>query len=233
MEQARRDLERATSLLSQNALSPQDFDAAQARERVAAATVTGAETMLGYGVINAPFDGVITRKLAEQGDTASPGKPLVEIEDPTRLRLETDVPEALALQLTTGQKIAVHIPSLREDRSGVVAEIAPVADPVSRTVRVKLDVDTSGDLRPGLFGRARIPAGKVETLQVPASALIQRGQMEIVLVAKDGRASLRLVRAGRTRDGKVDILSGLAAGELVVTEGAETLRDGRKLEVRP
>ena len=230
-DQARRDLERAETLAAQNALPRQELDAARARGKVTDAQLAEAETLLGHGTITAPFDGTITRKAAEQGDLASPGRTLVELEDPTRLRLETDVPEALALRLAVGQVMEVQVPSQPMQLKGTVAEISPVADPISRTVRIKLDLPPSPGLRPGLFARARIPAGTVRALLVPGAALVTRGQMEMVFVVADQRARLRLVKSGRTQGDDVEILSGLNEGETVVTEGAAALRDGQRLEV--
>jgi RND family efflux transporter MFP subunit len=232
-DQARRDLERAESLAAQNALPRQELDAARARAKVADAQVAEAETLLGHGTITAPFDGIITRKAAEQGDLASPGRTLVELEDPARLRLETDVPEALALRLAVGNELEIQIPSQTQQLKGTVAEISPVADPVSRTVRVKLDLPPAPGLRPGLFARARIPAGTVQVLVVPRAALVTRGQLEMVFVIQKGLASLRLVKSGRVQDERVEILSGLKDGETVATEGAAALRDGQPVEVRP
>jgi len=99
-QQAEADLKRLTSLLEQKVLSQAEFDNAQARARVTIAGVAEAETMLDYAKVTAPFAGVITRKHADVGDLATPGKPLLEMEDSTTLRLEADVPEAVVGKLT-------------------------------------------------------------------------------------------------------------------------------------
>ena len=87
-EQAGRDTERLRPLVSQNAISKQDFETVESRHRVAAAAAREAETMLDYTRVVAPFSGVITRKLADVGDLAAPGRGLLEMDDPTVLRLE-------------------------------------------------------------------------------------------------------------------------------------------------
>src|SRR5919109_1158985 len=101
-EQSGRDTERLRGLLAQNAVARQEFETVESRYRVAAASVTEAETMLGYTKIVAPFDRVVTRKLADVGDLATPGRPLLELDDPKRLRLEADVPEALINRVQLG-----------------------------------------------------------------------------------------------------------------------------------
>ena len=140
LDQARRDFARQEKLIATNATTRQEFDAAQARVKVGEAAVTEAETMMSYARVTAPFDGVITRKLADVGDLAMPGKPLLEIEAPTDLRFEADLPEALLGNVKLGDKMKVMIASVGEPLEAVVSEIAPVADAVSRTFQVKLDL---------------------------------------------------------------------------------------------
>ena len=124
-EQAGQDLKRYTVLLEKQVAAKQEFDTAQARFRVADAAVKEAQAMLGYVEVRAPFAGVISRRLADAGDFASPGKPLVEIENPEVLRFEADVPEALIEKIRRGEDLAVRIPSIDGEIKGQVAEIAP------------------------------------------------------------------------------------------------------------
>jgi RND family efflux transporter MFP subunit len=229
-QQAEADLKRFTSLLEQKNIAQAEYDSAQARARVAQAALAEAETMLGYTKVTAPFDGVITRKLADVGDLAAPGKPLLELEDSTALRLEADVPEAVVGRLALGDKLPVRIDALEKELEGVVGEIAPAADPRSRTFLVKLDLPPAPGLRAGQFGRVAMPVGETTTIRVPASAVVQRGQMEFVFVISDGRARLRIVKTGRRAGGEVELVSGVEAGEKIVTEGAAGLMDGQPVK---
>jgi RND family efflux transporter MFP subunit len=232
-QQAEADLKRLTSLLEQKILSPAEFDTAQARARVAIATVTEAEAMLSYANVTAPFAGVITRKHADVGDLATPGKPLLEMEDSTALRLEADVPEAVVGRLKLGDQLPVRISALAQEREGVVSEIAPAADPNSRTFLVKLDLPSAPGLRAGQFGRVAMPVGETAALRVPASAVVQRGQVELVFVLVDGRAQLRIVKTGKRLGAEVELVSGVTAGESIVVEPAAGLIDGQPLTVLP
>ncbi len=232
-QQAEADLKRLTSLLEQKILSPAEFDTAQARARVAIAAVAEAETMLSYAKVTAPFAGVITRKHADVGDLASPGKPLLEMEDSTALRLEADVPEAVVGRLKLGDRLPVRISALEKDQEGVVSEIAPAADPNSRTFLVKLDLPSTPGLRAGQFGRVAMPVGETTALRVPASAVVQRGQLELVFVLVDGRAQLRIVKTGKRLGTEVELVSGVTAGESLVVENAAGLADGQPLTVLP
>lgn len=232
-EQAQSERQRFQTLLQQQAVTQQEFEAVQARARVADAAVVETETLLGYTRVGAPFDGVISRKLVEVGDQALPGRPLLELEDPAQLQLESDIPEALIHRLRLGDRLRLRLAAGSNELSGVVSEIAPAADPNSRTFRVKLDLGAVADLRSGQFARLSVPVAEVMALRVPASAVVVRGQMEMVFVVDKAGAQLRLVKTGKRLGDELEIVSGLAAGEVVVVSGAEPLREGQPVEVRP
>ena len=113
------------------------------------------------------------------------------------------------------------------DLSGAVAEIGPIADPVSRTFRVKLDVAGRPGLMSGQFARLLVPVGETTSMRVPFSSVVQRGQMEIVFAVENQRARLHLVKTGRQLKDEIEILSGLDAGDSVVVNNASQLVDGQ------
>lgn len=230
LDQAKRDFDRQKQLIASNATTRQEFDAAEARVKIGTGAVSEAETMLSYAKVTAPFDGVVTRKLADVGDLAMPGKPLLEIEAPTSLRFEADLPEAILDRVKLGEKMPVRLAKVIE---GTVSEISPVADPVSRTFRVKLDLPPSEGLRTGQFGRVSVPVAEVKLLLVPQSAVLKRGQMEIVFVAKDGKAALRLVKTGKGLESRVEVLSGLEEGEQVIVSETAKLADRQPVTIQP
>lgn len=229
--QSESEFKRYETLRAKQVITPAEFEAVQSRYQVAVATAAEAETMLGYTKITAPFDGIVTRKLADVGDLATPGKPLVELEDPKVLQFETAVPEAIIGKVSLGAKLPVRIGS--QERQATVSEIAPSGDPGSRTFLVKLDLPSATDLRTGQFGRVEIPVTETRVLRAPASAVIQRGQMELVFVVTDGHAQLRLVKTGKRFGNEIELLSGVSAGENLVTEGAPSLVDGQPVKTIP
>lgn len=231
-DQAERDWKRAEELVKHQAMTRSEYDAADARRRVAKAALAEAQAMMSYVKVSAPFDGVVVRKLAEVGDLAAPGKPLVEIEDPTVLQLEADVPEAIASRIQRDARLAARVDSLSESLAGTVAEIAPAADSASRTFRVKLSLPPTRGLMSGQFARLIVPVGESSSVRVPATAVVQRGQLEIVFVVANGRAQLRLVKTGKRFGSEIEIVSGLDGGESVVNEGAAQLMDGQPVEVK-
>jgi RND family efflux transporter MFP subunit len=232
-EQAARELDRSRTLLQQKSAAQAEFDAIQARERVSMGALKEAEVMLGYTKVVAPFDGVITRKFADVGDVASPGRAIAEMENPHVLGFDADVPEALINNVTLGAKLAVRIGATPIAIEGVIVELAPVADPASRTFLVTLDLPATKGLRSGQFGRVLVPVGESRSIQVPVSAVVVRGQMEIVFVIAEQQAQLRLVRTGRRTGTEVELLSGIDVGETVVWEDADKLRDGQPVTLKP
>ncbi|MEI8290854.1 MAG: efflux RND transporter periplasmic adaptor subunit [Verrucomicrobiota bacterium] len=232
-QQAETELKRFTSLLEQKILSQAEFDSAQSKYRMAAAAEAEAKSMLDYTVIAAPFEGVITRKLADVGDLAAPGKPLLHMENPDTLRLEADVPEALVGNVKLGDKLTVRIAAVSTGIEGTVAEISPTADPNSRTYLVKLDLSSATGFRSGQFGRVAVPVGEARAIRVPAVAVIQRGQMELVFVVVGNHAQMRLVKTGSRIGDEIELVAGLNSGEQVVTDGGAALADGQPVIVKP
>ena len=208
----------------------------QMRYRIdaAGADLRAAEIALGDTRITAPASGVVVDRRAEPGDLAVPGQPLLVLEDPQVYRLEAEVGESAVGRVRLGQRVPVFLDSLGRVLDGRVGEIIPAADPASRTVTVKLDLPADPGLRSGLFGRARFPAAERSALVVPIPALVEHGQLTAVYVVDDQSiARLRLVTAGPRAADRVEILSGLSAGERVVVEGTARVSDGARVAAGP
>jgi RND family efflux transporter MFP subunit len=232
LEQAERDWKRLSTLFEQQAVTRADYEAAQARHRVAEGAAAEAKAMMSYVEVVAPFDGVVTKKWADLGDLAAPGKPLISVEDPSALQLEADVPQAIASQVHRDARLAARVDGVSGELTGTVTEIAPTADSVSRTFRVKVDLSAVPGLSSGQFARLLVPVGEGHSLRVPGTAVVQRGQLEIVFVVANQHAQLHLVKTGKRVGDEMEILSGLHAGDVVVVEGAAPLMDGQSVEAR-
>lgn len=185
-----------------------------------------------YSQITAPFDGVVTEKSVDPGSLATPGAPLLTVERQGAFRLEAQVEESLLGSIRPGHPVTVTLDTLEAPITARVSEVVPAVDPTSRAYTVKIDLPTSPLLRSGVFGRAAFPRGSRRALTVPAAAVMERGQLQSVLVADNGVARMRLVTAGARRDGRVEILSGLAEGESVIYPVPAGLADGAPVEVR-
>jgi RND family efflux transporter MFP subunit len=228
--QAEADLRRAQTLFQKQATTRQDLDAMEARARATRAQVAQArdalaeaDVLLGETTVRAPFAGIVAQRLADPGDMAAPGHPLVIIHDPAALRLEAHVAERCAGSLSVGSAAVVHLDTPARDLTVRLDEVAPMADPVSRTVLAKAALPAAPDLRPGIFGVLRIPCGSHSAIVIPASAVARTGQLETVRVLSNGGSRVRHVRTGKPVGDLVEVLSGLGEGESVVlpSEGAE------------
>ena len=176
-----------------------------------------AQTALSYSKLTAPIAGRIVERLADPGDTARPGEPLLRMYDPVTLRLEASVRESVASKLAKGQSLVAEIDALKKRYPVVVDEIVPSADPGSRSFLVKVSLSDGAGLYPGMFGRLMIPIGHSDKVFIPLEAVTRVGQLDFVIVKTQQGAVRRYVRLGeRSPDVGVEIISGLAAGDQIL-----------------
>jgi membrane fusion protein (multidrug efflux system) len=230
--QVERELVRERGLLTSGSGTTEAVKALEDQLMQARAASREAETMFGYAIVRAPFDGVVTRKHVEAGDFASPGAPLLQLDGRDVFEIETAIPESLVAGLAVASALDI------ETAAGVrfvskIKELAGAADATARTVTVKLAVPAGTSVHPGEFARVFVPGAAQTVLLAPASALSRFGQMERVFVAENGRAVLRIVKTGAMRDERVELAAGVDAGEQLVVAPSATLRDGQPLEIAP
>jgi RND family efflux transporter MFP subunit len=228
LEQAQSDYKRDKPLFDQQVITPYDFDHTQTNLKTAEANLhrlqqaeREAEVSLSYAVIRSPFTGVVVDKLANVGDLAAPGKPLLTMYEQGHLWLEANVPEDLMDRIHLNQVLAFRIDAAGRETRGRVVEIVPSSDPASRSVVVRVHLSDTKDIVPGMFGRLLIPVKAEEVLTVPASALIRAGQLTMLDVVSDGRVERRTVQLGRAIGNQYEVLSGIAAGETVAIRKAQ------------
>lgn len=222
LDNAMAHLDRMNQLYKRDAVSKQELENATRAYKVAEAGRKAIEAQLSYTIVKAPFDGVITEKLVEAGELASPGQPLLRMENPRRLRLEATVAERDIQSLSPGDKIPVVIDALgAQELTGTVARILPAGDPQTHTFTVNVDLPATPGLKSGMFGRFQLERGTRPTILLPDTAVTERGQLvSTFVVGPDGIAGLRWVKTGRRFDSQVEILSGVNVGESVLREAA-------------
>jgi RND family efflux transporter MFP subunit len=242
---------RMQDLLEKRSITQQEYDEAAARLRMASAglqmaqarqrqliekirqgrqAVESANVMHGYTEIRAPFAGMVTSRKAEPGTLAAPGMTLLEIEQEGGYRFEARVDESRAL---AGREVEVAIDAFEGRVNGHIAEIVPAVDAASRTFLIKIDLPRRAGIRSGMSGRAYIPTASRKVLTIPAGAVRRESQVESVFVPGAAHARRRLITTGASRLDRVEVLSGLAAGEKIVHPVPATLADGSPIEVRP
>ena len=245
---------RMQELFQKKSISNQEFDEASARLKAAQAAydmararrvqlnsklaevdqeVRATEVTRSYADVLAPFAGVVIAKSVEPGSLALPGTPLLTIEREGAYRLEAPVEEAHLAAIRVGQPVSVTLDSVDRTLEARVSEIVPAVDAASRTYTVKIDLPALPSLRSGVFGRAAFQLGSRPLLAIPAGAVTERGQLQSVVVVDNGIARTRLITAGQKVKDRVEVLSGLSAGEKVIFPVPLGLADGARVEVRP
>ncbi|MCS6302054.1 MAG: efflux RND transporter periplasmic adaptor subunit [Nitrospira sp.] len=232
VENTKVQLDRMNQLYAQDAVSKQEMENAIRSYKVAEANRKAVEAQLSYTAVRAPFDGIITEKKVEAGELASPGQPLLKMEDPQRLRLEATVAEGDLKSLSRGDKIPVTIDALgRPAFIGTVSQILPAGDPQTHTFMVKVDLPKTAGLKTGMFGRFPLEKGTTHAILVPSTAVVERGELNSVFVVGEDRiARLRWIKLGRRYEKQVEILSGINEGERIVMDGSRGV-DGAAVQV--
>ena len=245
---------RMQELYGKKSISSQEFDESSARLKSAQAgyemarskrsqldaklsqteqEVRAAQVTRSYAGITAPFAGVVVTKSVEPGNMAVPGALLLAIEREGAFRLEVAVEESRLASIHTGQPVSVRIDAIDRTVAARVSEIVPAIEAASRTGTVKIDLPALPALRSGAFGSATFSLGNRRVIAIPAASVTERGQLQSVFVADNGTARTRLVTLGQKIKERVEVLSGLNEGEMVVFPLSRGLSDGAQVEVRP
>ncbi|MCK9396159.1 MAG: efflux RND transporter periplasmic adaptor subunit [Methylobacter sp.] len=221
---AKADEQRIQSLYSKDAATRENFDAvvarakeAQASANQAASSVTEIRSHLADSLLLAPFDGVIVKRLKEPGDMGLPGVPVATVQIPEELRLEADVPSTCAGRYSTGMDVTVRIDTLGLTTRAQIDEISPEIDPQTRTQLIKIALPAIEGLQPGYFGWLEQACDRHEALLIPSSSVEHIGQLEVVKVLSEGQEHMRHIRTAKTFGDRIEVISGLHAGEIVTT----------------
>lgn len=252
---------RYQTLFNRQSVSPQEFDevrtklevaraeseradrmlqAAKARKNQmfgridqARADVSSARVYAGYSRLASPINGVVVSKHVDAGSMATPGAPLLTIENDSNYQLEVSVEESQLNKIHLNDQARITIEALgNQEFTCSVKEIVPVADPNSRSYTVKLSLPTIAgqQLRSGLYGKARFVTGARQVLSVPQKAVTQNGQLvSVFVVDHSGTARMRLIKTGETFGERVEVLSGLNDGEQIVSEISPQIKDGTRV----
>jgi multidrug efflux pump subunit AcrA (membrane-fusion protein) len=199
--------------------------AASAVESARAASDQAAATA-AFATIAAPLDGLVSAKMIEPGNMASPGMPLLRLEDTREFRLEVRVDESRIGQVRNGDSVPVFLGTGTTSFAGKVVEVSRAVDADARAFLVKIALPDAPGLRSGEFGKARFTGPPRRALTVPPSAILRRGQLTSVFVVDQDVAVLRLVNVDES-----EVLAGLTESELVVLSPPPGVADGRRVSV--
>ncbi len=246
-------LARYQPLLQEKSVSQQEFDEVESKSRQAKAALAQADAMVEAArsrvqqaqatvsqatvaerdaAVIAPYDGRVVARLVDEGDLASPGTPLLTIEQEGLFCADMLLPERYIQNVQVGLAVKVRVPALGDlEADGQVGRIVPAADARSRSFEMKVAMPEGLDLKSGMFARVFIPVGGSGGLLVPATAVIHEGQLTgIYIVDAKQIAHFRLVRTGKSYGDRVEILSGLQAGQRYIPVIPVGLTDGMTVE---
>ncbi len=225
---------RALQLHSRGAGTERSRDEAVADLARGRANLALAKARLAKTVIKAPFDGILGLREVSIGDYVQEGEPLVRLEQVNPMKVDFRVPELFLAELTSDQALSLTVDALPGlTFEGHVIALDSQVDINGRALVLRAQVPNDiGYLKPGLFARVDvILESRDDAMLIEESALVPSGRSLFVYKAIDGKAVRQLVETGLYRDGKVEILSGLTPGELVITAGQVKLREGSKLSL--
>ncbi|MET0657557.1 MAG: efflux RND transporter periplasmic adaptor subunit [Steroidobacteraceae bacterium] len=233
LSDSRSQFKRSRELYETRALSEAQLDQLQATLKSNEARVAAARSLLNDLTIRAPFAGRVGLRNISVGSFVSPGTVITTLDDTRTIKLDFSVPELFLPVLKEGQQIDARSAAYPEATfKGIVASIDSRVDPASRSIIVRARIDNSDRrLKPGMFMTVRLMRAEPAALVVPEEALVPQGERQFVFVVRDGKAERIEVQIGRRRPGEVEILKGLTAGEQVVTEGTQKMRDGVPVKI--
>jgi membrane fusion protein (multidrug efflux system) len=212
---------RAEQLIADKLIARADYDQLTAQRAVDRARVASAQAALAKMTLRAPFAGQVGLREVSVGDFVSAGDELVALVRTDPIEVDFSVPETRLQSLRPGQPIQVTVDAYPGDVfGGEVVAIAPTVDVNSRSVQLRARIaNPDGRLVPGQFARLQLGGDGSQALLVPEQALMQQGEERFVYTVVDGKAKRTVIETGARVPGKVEVTSGLQAGDVVITAG--------------
>lgn len=245
---AKKDYERFQNLFETQSASQKELDDITTRYESAKATLDAARQLeaevnaqFSYVNVTAPISGLVTAKYANQGDMANPGMPVLTIESPSLLQAQVLVSERDITRIKPGNKVQVTIKAPDKTIPGTVAQISKSSANTGGQYVVKISIQNSADLLPGMFVNVLLPladeqksnVSKDERVMIPETALVKNGQLTGVFVVSEQKtAVLRWLRTGRKLGSEIEILSGLKADEPYIISSDGRLYNGVPVVLR-
>lgn len=190
-------------------------------------TLEGIEVQLQYAEIRSPVSGVIVAKHKQSGDIATPGSPLLTIENPKNIVVRTFIEEQHIDKIRIGTPAIAVIEAAGIETEAMVSNIVPAADPATHSYLVKLVLGDIGQARSGMFSRVNFSMGFSHGITIAKSAITQRADIEgVYIVDNDNVSHYRMVRTGRQFTNTVEIVSGLRTGDRVIIAADKPVHSG-------
>lgn len=227
------EIERTERLMQRGLGTEATLDQLRNQRDVLNESISTIRTTVRSATTRAPITGIVTDRMAEPGEYAGPGAPLLRIVDISTIVVAVGVPEGEIGRIDVGQNVRIEIPAMNVTTAGTIHRIAPEANRTNRTFRTEIHIENSaGRLRAGLRATVTIPRADIsEAVVVPADAIIQGLSGPEVAVVASGITSMRQVVTGPRRGSYIVATEGLAAGEQLVVRGHRNVVNGEHVEV--
>ncbi|AYD62984.1 MAG: efflux RND transporter periplasmic adaptor subunit [Achromobacter sp.] len=224
---------RAVELQGKGFVSQQARDESASTLKVQEAAVALAQARLDKMTISAPFAGIVGLRSVSVGDYVNQGQDLAPLEAIDPLKVDFRVPEMYLSKVGVGQQLTLRLDALPgQERQGQVYAVSPLVDAGGRSILLRATVaNKDALLRPGMFARVQLLFNQDKALVAPEAALSPSGETQYVYRVKDGRAEKREVTIGERREGRVEILTGVAVGDQLVVAGIQRVTDGGAVNV--
>ncbi len=237
------DYHRIQALFESKSATQKELDDITAHYQMMKAKLTAVEEaklqvaeMLTYANIRAPYSGVITQRFVDAGDMANPGMPLIAIEAPGQLEVNTRIPESDIYKVNVNDTVRVFVEACEEPVVGIIDRVSPSSRFSGSQFDAKIALHPTEKqkkvIHSGVFAHIQYPNGNEEKIIVPKQLIVKRGQLQGVWVTAQDKALLRWVRLGKSYDDHIEVLSGLAQGNYLITQAQGRLFDGADISVQ-
>jgi len=236
VDEAKRQYQRIKSLRAQQSASESQLDEQRRVWEASRARLSAIESRLADRLVRAPFSGVVGLRNISIGTLVEPGDLISTLDDDSVMKLDFSIPAGQLGRLAVGMPVTASTRAwVGRDFKGMVKSIDSRVDPVTRTVIVRALLQNSDHaLKPGMLMQVELQSAVRQSIVIPEECLVAQGQKQFVFVvsATDSTVERREVRIGTRRPGQVEVVDGLSAGELVITDGTLKVRPGSKVSIR-
>jgi membrane fusion protein, multidrug efflux system len=226
-------VKRSKELIDTRVISESQYEQLEATMKANAARVEAARARVNDTVIRAPFAGRVGLRRVSMGSLVNPGTTIATLDDLSVIKVDFSVPESMLASLREGLKVTATAAAFPgRDFAGTVTSVESRIDPITRSVTVRANIPNPDlALKPGMFLNVNLARDERDALMVPEAALVPEQSRQFLFVVEEGRAIRREVRIGRRQPGRVEIVAGLKAGDQVIVEGTQKVREGGTVRI--
>ncbi|TGE33867.1 efflux RND transporter periplasmic adaptor subunit [Desulfosporosinus sp. Sb-LF] len=235
LDDAKRNSDQKKTLLDSGAISKSEFDTALNTYNTYLLTMQQNENDLANAQVRSPINGIVTAKNVGLGETVSSSTAAYTIVNIDKVLVNASLMEDEVNYVKVGQAVDIVVPAIsNQTYKGIVAKISPYASDKDKTYPMWVEVDNQKRvLKPGMFAEIKLKYNRLEAvISVPKAAIVDKGDKKVVYVVNVDKAAERPVKTGIDLNGMVEITEGLNSGDILITSGLQTLKDGKSVSIK-